>query len=684
MNDKNTDYSAASHFYGRVALLVFAIIGLVICGASYADLFWKKNDLSGPFQHDVGFAYAVNELGAPRFPLSLVFESHSDSAEAPNVSRLILLEDGRKLKGQQLHVNIRKTGNGAFSHWQRGLIFSASDNSNPNANSRLYSIEYPVRIKPWFFLSLLFISILMAISIVYELRVRSRCRAVFGPKSRVILMAANLGDFLSGKWAVFGVGIFATVFHLFSLSAFPDVAIFSADTASYFSFHPMRTAGYPVVLTIMRYLGDNPLLLVYFQVLVSVVAILVLTRSIEHATKSSIAGLVVGVILVCKDGLFLLHVYIGPDSLFFSMVTLYLAFGLRLLSAYSARTVVGFAFSWAFAFWLRPSAIGLWPCVLIIVITFFAERRAKPALSVLGLMVVALLTNAISAKIIENYSGRGRVATADVVGTSLFATVGFILKPDTMVSDTALRDALVSQLAPIQHQYRSGSWIERYKTINQHYNTIAFSIGLPTAQKVAQRKNESSVHFEQLDKMLLKLSLETIQAEPLGYAEITAIKLRWQLLEPLMGSWKMSFKNNIEYHSSNMALDPIAAYYVRKFSWNFDTSKSVDSLDPLRLKQLAEKYRVWINICVVIASVYFLAVWAFALLQGSMPSIVQQHALGALSGIGLGSYCVIVSLVQDPLHRYQEPVAVYGVVTLVLSAVLVFRRVKLTRSAKIT
>jgi hypothetical protein len=38
------------------------------------------------------------------------------------------------------HDTVRRVGNGAYSHWGDWLYFSSSDNSDPTANGRIYSV----------------------------------------------------------------------------------------------------------------------------------------------------------------------------------------------------------------------------------------------------------------------------------------------------------------------------------------------------------------------------------------------------------------------------------------------------------------------------------------------------------------------------------------------------------------
>ena len=36
------------------------------------------------------------------------------------------------------HVDIAAVGHGRFSHWEGVIVFSSSDNTNPNSNGRTY------------------------------------------------------------------------------------------------------------------------------------------------------------------------------------------------------------------------------------------------------------------------------------------------------------------------------------------------------------------------------------------------------------------------------------------------------------------------------------------------------------------------------------------------------------------
>jgi hypothetical protein len=56
-------------------------------------------------------------------------------------SGLELYEDGIRLPlGHTQHDTIRQIGLGRYSHWDRCLYFSASDNSDPRSNGRRYQL----------------------------------------------------------------------------------------------------------------------------------------------------------------------------------------------------------------------------------------------------------------------------------------------------------------------------------------------------------------------------------------------------------------------------------------------------------------------------------------------------------------------------------------------------------------
>ncbi len=85
-------------------------------------------DIMHKFQHVDGNMYTTPVL------------QNGDTADDTLKSKLILFEDGLPLRQRhEHHSTIIRVGRGAYSHWERHILFSTSDNTDPNKNQRLYS-----------------------------------------------------------------------------------------------------------------------------------------------------------------------------------------------------------------------------------------------------------------------------------------------------------------------------------------------------------------------------------------------------------------------------------------------------------------------------------------------------------------------------------------------------------------
>jgi len=115
-------------FFANPSLLRSFAGGQVCPGGARVNL--KK-----PYPSDSGHAYSA---------IIPQFTDVSDTTDTPQRSRITLCENGRALgPAHSLHDDIRKLGNGRFSHWVARVIFSSSDNSDPNTNGREYVVVIP-------------------------------------------------------------------------------------------------------------------------------------------------------------------------------------------------------------------------------------------------------------------------------------------------------------------------------------------------------------------------------------------------------------------------------------------------------------------------------------------------------------------------------------------------------------
>lgn len=92
----------------------------------------KQELLVGPFIHQKEFSWVA--------PIKQ-HETSSDNKDKPYQSNLMLFENGVPLGfAHAPHSHIQAHGCSRYSHWGDRLIFSTTDNSDPNTNGRTYSI----------------------------------------------------------------------------------------------------------------------------------------------------------------------------------------------------------------------------------------------------------------------------------------------------------------------------------------------------------------------------------------------------------------------------------------------------------------------------------------------------------------------------------------------------------------
>jgi len=117
---------------GLLFILHAAILALFLLAPRLA-----ASVASPDIKPETGLAFVVTVPGTHR-----LYQTPTDTVEAPDDSDLALYEDGRPLgPPHALHADIRTSGRGRYSHWRGSIVFSSSDGSDPRTNGRHYSIE---------------------------------------------------------------------------------------------------------------------------------------------------------------------------------------------------------------------------------------------------------------------------------------------------------------------------------------------------------------------------------------------------------------------------------------------------------------------------------------------------------------------------------------------------------------
>ena len=122
--------------------LVMSVILLVLVAWIELVPWQRETRLIAPFALDSGHAFMT---GMPGIPLPQVFKVDYDYEGNETISSLQVLEDGKPLgPPHATREDIRRKGEGRFSHLNTTVYFSAKDNSDPNTSGKTYALKYTI------------------------------------------------------------------------------------------------------------------------------------------------------------------------------------------------------------------------------------------------------------------------------------------------------------------------------------------------------------------------------------------------------------------------------------------------------------------------------------------------------------------------------------------------------------
>jgi hypothetical protein len=141
-----------------------------------------------PCRHSKGFEYKF------AIPQRILRSSIGSDSNGRGLSPLTLWENGRELTpAHSFRKEIQESGRGAFLHWSETLFFSASDNSDPVNNGRVYEIGFRTPLPLIIYVGVLFSGYVLAILfLMVLLRSRSQNRWA-ATVSRVAIILISVG-----------------------------------------------------------------------------------------------------------------------------------------------------------------------------------------------------------------------------------------------------------------------------------------------------------------------------------------------------------------------------------------------------------------------------------------------------------------------------------------------------------
>ena len=215
-------FGAGAYFFTGLAALICAVGSL---GMLDRSTILSREDVLAPNNN----AYtATLQRWLPGGALSEIVYP-ADSNNWPAISSLEIREDGHLLSpAHALHADIAKIGEGRYSHWNRHLIFSTSDNSDPRSNGRVYRLF----IRPNLYVLGLFMAGIVACGLIcallfYRNQVRKHSVALgqglhrLGAIVREILQKRSI--VIAGEWFVIFILIYVETYFLFRFGLTPWV-----------------------------------------------------------------------------------------------------------------------------------------------------------------------------------------------------------------------------------------------------------------------------------------------------------------------------------------------------------------------------------------------------------------------------------------------------------------------------
>jgi len=390
------------------AFLVFLACAVYANREGLLPLGWKT-DLLANIHNESGLAFKAH-----------TYHPEISEAEFPPA---IVLENGVPLHGEPFtsHEDIRKLGAGRFSFWSDLVYLSASDNSAPDRNGRIYSIRYP--------------------------RTAGAAVAYTIYASALVLLGASIWRrgkipdppfYLPAAFVVFIFLITRLPFFLY----YPVVGI-SVDSVSYLSLvaalrNPgwtqfiMRTPGYPVFLWPFTFLPNPWLAAVFFQSILSLASALCLVYAVYRLRRLLALPAAVAMAAFVGDSQNLVYdTGIVSESLYTSAIILAVAF-LFLAFAGSRRVCFSLASAFtAFTILVRPAGI-YFAVIYIVVLAFLLWNRysAGDVVRFLAPFPALLLLFCI-----YNYATLGHFVISPFAEANLAGATALYWEPDPRLPD---------------------------------------------------------------------------------------------------------------------------------------------------------------------------------------------------------------------------------------------------------
>lgn len=451
--------------------------------------------------HAEGFAFRT-PFKAP-FYLSIP----SDDFSGLRQSRLALFEDGNSLgPPHAFHDRIRRFGKGAYSHWRnKDLLFSTSDDSDPRSNQKTYRIRYPVAAAWWLVLA----AALPAAALSWLGWGHGWMRSM-AQYSRRGLTWLDARPFSS---VIMLLPVAAHTFYAFVLFV-PQTPLFTGDTPFFLDFHPLRTIGYQLLLTVTEALFGDFSYTIGLKVGLYIVSVFFLVYAVHRLFGRSLVSLAVGVPALMDGSVLFYSRILMAESLFASLIVIHLGFALLTLETRSRLFLAATAATACLTATVRPDGYFLF--IPLIFLTVLMTRKRLSCLLVVAATVAAVMT----AQKITNFALRGSSSAESVAGLTTAWHIAHLIEPDSSTAYPDLSADLYRKLA----DYRQAALAANYeppalKSQRGDLDAIIISGAVNyMAETHPEQAPSPAESIVMADEALMEIAINSIMRHPSEYA----------------------------------------------------------------------------------------------------------------------------------------------------------------------
>lgn len=430
-----------------------------------------------------------------------------DSNTEPSASQLKLLEQGKSFGvPHSVHIDIVEKGRGRYSHWQKGVIFSTPDNSDPRSNGRSYALESPASPSWW----VVVVALVGGFALLHPQ----------GPN------AARLGRM--AFWTGCGVICLYANWAFHALLAAPMV---SPDSNTYLTWSLLRTVGYPFILHAQHAAFDTWEYLPLFQLNLLLASLVFLAYATARVCGHLAAGWLVACITLAAGTMLASAADLLTEAAFSAFVMIHVAATILYLQDRRWTVVLVAGLALAAAITIKSIAFVILGPVVLLALCLPAVRTAALTLVLVPAVAAWLLPSAYNAWRYGTFetSHIGGYAMAGHVARDIHPRPGSAYPVEAGIVEQAIApvlarhpgafDSRAAQLAYAANEYNAMLWAAIVPGIAKHYEMLR-----PGEPCTWTGRSHGCItrHTLSINRTLMQLSREAIAAEPLSYARTVA------------------------------------------------------------------------------------------------------------------------------------------------------------------